>query len=241
MSTAVNVAKAIDDQRDLLLPNGEPVVNRLESLGDNCEFGFVLRSLGYETGSLFRWTVTPIDNLHIFLENNQAIAYERDSLVPFAPGMIKDEKSGISFHSKMRSERGDDGKLTFLLTEEEMDDIYQKDKSKVDHLSAKFFHRLADKDATVYVLKKNGNLDDRHLLKTAELLKKYNEKHVLLAVHEGCDAVQAGTIEEIESGVFRAHITAFAPYVNAKEIQYNEWTSILHSVSCEKSITERLC
>lgn len=28
---------------------------RFESLGDNCEFGFVHRRLSYEDGSLFRW------------------------------------------------------------------------------------------------------------------------------------------------------------------------------------------
>jgi len=38
------------------------LVQRFESLGDNCEFGMVQRYAGAEPLSLFRFIVLPIDN-----------------------------------------------------------------------------------------------------------------------------------------------------------------------------------
>lgn len=43
--------------------NNESLVARFESLGDNCEFGFVQRRSGVEDGGLLRWAVSPPEAL----------------------------------------------------------------------------------------------------------------------------------------------------------------------------------
>jgi hypothetical protein len=43
---------------------------RIESLGDNCELGFVLRHLGVEAGSLFRWAAMKHEQLLMKLRGN---------------------------------------------------------------------------------------------------------------------------------------------------------------------------
>lgn len=67
-------------------------IGRLQSLGENCEFGFVQRSLGVETSSLLRWAIAKPEDVAALLENiregqtfEQLYAYE--SITPYSPKM----------------------------------------------------------------------------------------------------------------------------------------------------------
>jgi len=112
----------------------ENFLARIESLGDNCEFGFVMRNLKYEKSSLFRWSITPIDKLIDFIKDPNQSLYNANDITPFSPGMILDKQSGFSFHSKMKSERDEEGVLNYIVSKAERVEIHEKEKSKIEHL-----------------------------------------------------------------------------------------------------------
>jgi hypothetical protein len=61
---------------------------RIESLGDNCELGFVLRHLGVEAGSLFRWAAMKPEQLLMKLRADFDGMYEFANLSPLRPAMV---------------------------------------------------------------------------------------------------------------------------------------------------------
>jgi len=81
---------------------GIDVLGRFESLGDNCEFGFVQRQLGLESGGLFRWSVTSATSLITLLETRFEDLYRFENLVPTnSKNMIRDTATDIGFHTEM--------------------------------------------------------------------------------------------------------------------------------------------
>ena len=56
-------------------------LSRIESLGDNCELGFVLRRLGSEEGMLFRWASMQPESLLATLRADFERFYEFDDLI----------------------------------------------------------------------------------------------------------------------------------------------------------------
>jgi hypothetical protein len=72
---------------------------RLEALGDNCEFGFLLRRLGFEDGMLFRWASIRPQCLLATLRNDFVDLYQFDNLVPAQVGMVRDLHYGIAWHT----------------------------------------------------------------------------------------------------------------------------------------------
>src|SRR5437016_5768301 len=79
------------------------IIAEFESLGDNCEFGFVQRHHGLEPGGLLRWASSNFDGLVHALECRFTGLYQLDDLEPYTPNMVIDRKYGIAFHSAMHS------------------------------------------------------------------------------------------------------------------------------------------
>src|SRR6516225_7169551 len=108
------------------------VLRHFESLGDNCEFGFVQRANGYEDGGLFRWSISPLEKLILCFDENFKDLYLFENLEPSAPDMVRDIATGLMFHTQMHSIDGQ-----FVLGEAARRGIYAREKSKMDHLLEK--------------------------------------------------------------------------------------------------------
>ncbi len=217
-------------------------LSRLESLGDNCELGFVLRKAKYEKGGLFRWTITPVDKLIGFLENPEKDLFCRDSLVPYGPGMVLDLSSGFSFHSQMRSEKNDQGVLEYVATEAERAELFEIEKSKIDYLKESFLKRLRAPVGSIYIIKANNGIDPKHIRELAALLDSYSSKHVLVEVSDKCDDLQEKNSNMlVDCGShFSAKISRFAHYVAANDICYSDWEQLIFELKNCKKISERL-
>src|ERR1041385_7120891 len=84
----------------IVISEDAKIVAKFESLGDNCEFGFVQRHHGLEPGGLLRWaSSTTLDGLVQALECRFAGLYQLDDLSPYTANMVVDCKFGIAFHS----------------------------------------------------------------------------------------------------------------------------------------------
>lgn len=217
----------------------EQFLERIESLGDNCELGFVMRNLKYEKGGLFRWTITPIDKLVAYLSDIDQALFEKESLSPFSPGMVIDAKSGFSFHSAMKSEKNESGDLSYIDSSAERDSFYLKEKSKIDYLCNGFKERITADKGSIYLVKANKGMDQSAVRNLVASIGRYSSKHVLVEVRSEVPAEQP-LLQCIDDNHYLAKITRFAPYVAANDVLYEEWNGILKAICSCSNIIKRI-
>lgn len=124
-------------------------LERFESLGDNCEFGFFERFHGREVGSLLRWAVTPPESLAKAIRSGFSGIYDFEYLMPNTDGMVRDTRSGIAFHSRMASKDN-----VFLANDQDRYEIFKGEQEKINYLTAKILDSLS-KDK-IFICKKTG-------------------------------------------------------------------------------------
>jgi len=196
------------------------VLQRFESLGDNCEFGFVQRANGYEDGGLLRWSISPLDKLILCLDTNFKDFYLFDNLEPSAPDMVRDTGTGLMFHTQMHSIDGQ-----FVLSRAARREIYAKEKSKMDHLLDKFRRRMQE-PGTICVYKRNSGVSDSDAKRLQQSLNTQGSS-VLLLVRSTNDPARWSTVEQSSPGFFVGLIDGFAPYFAANQVSIRIWNLLL--------------
>jgi hypothetical protein len=201
-----------------------PLLQRFESLGDNCEFGFVQRANRYEEGGLLRWSISPLDKLILCFETDFTDLYLFESLEPSAPDMVCDIASGLMFHTEMHSIDG-----RFVLPDEARREIYSRERPKIDHLLDKFHRRVAEPD-TICVYKRNSGISDNDAVRLYQSLNKLGRSK-LLVVRSTDDSPKWSTVECRGSGLFIGLIDEFAPYFAADRVSIRIWNRLLENAS----------
>ena len=197
------------------------IVEHFESLGDNCEFGFVQRALGVEPGGLLRWAVSPPDALAVAIENRFSGIFEYENLTPnpSSAGMVFDNATGFSFHTGMSSKDG-----VFVLSDEERRIVWWKEKEKVDYLVLKL-NSLLESGERIFVYKQNSGLSDDRLRKLARsILLRGPGK--LLYVETG---TEAGSVIKRGENLYVGRLDKLAPYDSANSVSLDAWTKVLQS------------
>lgn len=207
--------------------NQQKLLRMTESLGSNCEYGFFQRFSGYEPSSLFRWAITPVENLIRFLELKPEI-FRRNDIRPHSQTMIADAGSGFKFHSKLA--RGHAGDTPILAEGEEFERIYGDEKAKFDFLFSKFF-RQARFNPAVYVIRSNPNrLQESRMRELATLLREMNEEHHLLWV-EADDSAGAPVLQDLGDGLLQGRVDRLTTYEAANNIDEEGWARLMSAVS----------
>jgi hypothetical protein len=204
---------------DILSP---ALLQRFESLGDNCEFGFLQRANGYEDGGLLRWSISPLDKLIICFETDFRHLYLFENLEPSAPDMVRDITTGLMFHTEMHSIDGH-----FVLDDQARREIYLRERSKIDHLVDKFRLKLRDPD-TICVYKRNSGITDTDAVRLQQSLSKFGPSNLLI-VRSTDDRARWSTVECLSSGPFLGLIDKFAPYVAADHVSIHVWNRLLQN------------
>ena len=214
-------------------------LNKIESLGDNCELGFVMRNLKYEESGLFRWSITPVSALNKFLDDPTTNLYEESDLTPCSPGMVLDNKNGFSFHTKMRSEKNGKGEFCYKQRKCERLRIYEKEKQKIDYLQAKFIKRLQSSKGSLYFIKSNNGIPEAEVSTLSYILNSYCEKHVLIEVRtlELCDRQDLSPKSDTH---YVACVGKFAPYIRANDVVFNDWNRVLTVIANDTKIAEKI-
>lgn len=112
-------------------------MNKIISLGYNCEIGLVLQAAGIDDGSFFRFTFQQNEDLVRIIKNNFKNIYAWDNLRAYTHDMVKDDHYRIAYHSKMYSKRVDDH-WEFLAPESELRSIHQSEVEKAQYLIQKW-------------------------------------------------------------------------------------------------------
>lgn len=202
---------------------------RIESLGDNCELGFVLQKLGCEAGSLFRWAAITPEQLLSKLRANFKGMYEFQNLEPFRDEMVLDTKYGVGWHSDMKSARVGDHRA-FLLDEAKRRKIYSIEKHKIRYLLNKFVARV-QLGGVVFVIKSNDGIRPKTIEDLFEAISDLaaGARFALLEVQASSESSLVGTVMQRDAGLLRGYVSQFAPYDDAKPRDMDAWVSVLNA------------
>ncbi len=192
-------------------------VTRFESLGDNCEFGFVLRTYGVKRGGLFRWALTTVPVLCNTLGAKVDKFYRLENLEPSNPRMLRDKATGLRFHSEMIKDSA------FV---ENYFQIYQDEIKKIHYLYSQFQMRLAD-PACILVYKDNRNPDADKIQKLADTIKA-DGKAKLLYVTRQAD-IPPGEVRAKGGNLYYGKIDRLAEYSTAQDFSKRVWGQVLEN------------
>ncbi len=197
-------------------------IGRFESLGDNCEFGFVQRVLGNDTSSLFRWAIAaPAPLLRAFADDFAGL-YQYENLEPSAVDMVRDNRYGFFFHTAMRSVD-----KVFVQPDSERRITYQSEKAKMDHLMARFRTRLAD-PSTIFVYKTNPGVTDQDASMLLHAIRKYGDANLLVVRVAGAEAAP-GTVRRAADGLLIGYVDRFAAYTKADDVSADIWNDVVRN------------
>ena len=200
-------------------------LSRLEGFGDNCEFGFVLRRLGFEDGMLLRWASISPDSLLATLRGEFQHIYEFENLTPQNPKMVHERHYGTAWHSEMRSTL-QAGRLAFEEDEAVRRVIHAKEAEKLAYLIAKLRRKFSHPNP-IFVIKANAGiaasvLEGIHY----QLYRRVSSRNVTLL--EVCaDPARAGRIEAVGANLLRGYVTRFASYNRADEADDASWHAVM--------------
>lgn len=198
---------------------------RFESIGDNCEFGFVLRSFGNLESSLFRWAfLADYAKLLDFVPNVPIDLYHSDLLVPFVDDMVTNVKYEISFHSKLLS-KCIGGNRVYLYKEYDFTKIHKNEVEKISYLSSKFENSLRS-GRKIFVIKNNLNEMAREIDVLASRIFKCSGSKTLRIVRTD-DFFAFGKVVKESNHLYLGFIDEFAYYESADLIRSKYWPEIL--------------
>jgi glycosyltransferase involved in cell wall biosynthesis len=232
MATAIRVQVVIEsdnqlrDHQQLAVSKNIENLGLFESLGDNCEFGFVLRALGNNTSSLLRWgLLDSVADTARGVRTSFRNAFTFEHLEPAGEGqMVRDVTSGVAFHTQMRSiER--DGRWEFIAPEAERRKIYEQESRKLDYLRQKFDREIAG-NHRIYVTKRNDGLSQSDVEALLNAVR-FRGGGRLLYVTLADSSHAAGTVERISDTLVHGWIDRFAPYDHADHVSLTHWQSLL--------------
>lgn len=203
-------------------------LSQFESIGNNCEFGFVQRALGYEESSLLRWAfVDDIEALRSGLQSRFEGLFAFENLRPAGCGtMVRDIRAGVAFHSKMLSAE-ENGEWHFVQSDAERREIFEAERGKIAHLLQKFDRNIAGSDR-IYVLKWNNELTHEDALLVLDAISARGGGRLLYVVEAEFPS-QVGTVEMINPRLMRGWIDRLAPYTQSDDVSLACWEKILRA------------
>jgi hypothetical protein len=198
---------------------------KFESIGDNCEFGFVQQHYQFEGGGLMRWAlVGNADALINGIRTRFAGMFAFENLIPTGGGtMVFDRKAGIAFHTDMTSvEQG--GRFVFAKSEAERREIHAEEAGKLAYLVDKFFVTLSE-GQKILVFKQNRVIAPEVAQAILAAVGAYGDCSLLYVDPQQPGEV-VGSVERVSERRYRGVIDRFAPYDRANDVSIEAWTEI---------------
>jgi hypothetical protein len=192
-------------------------ITRFESLGDNCEFGFVMSRHGVAYSSLFRWAITSLPVLCETLRNDFKDLYRLENLEPASPKMLLDRGTGARFHTDMVRNH------VFV---ENYRTVYEQEANKVMHLRKRLQEKLQDPNA-IFVYKDRRDPPRQALQTLADLVAERGGARLLYVTAQG--ALPPGAVEQAGDNLHIARIDRFADYVTANVTSEQVWDTIIET------------
>ena len=210
-----------------------------ESLGDNCEFGLVQRSVGAEPLGLLRFAgfYLPVEirleKLVDALEADFIGLGSLDTVSVEAAGetrefMVTEGAYNLMYHSFMH-----EGEI-------EPEILRQREATRLTFLRRKLLEDLKNGEK-VWVWKSNIKLTLDQIERLVAVLRRHGQ-NILLWVVEADDAHRPGSVERISDNLLKGYVERFAPYHNAPDISPQSWLEVCQAAYdlCNPSTVDEL-
>jgi hypothetical protein len=201
-------------------------LQKFEPAGINCEFGFVLRKLGSERPTLFRWNnVRPVE-FRLLLDNKFHDVFSFENVIPLGAKMVLDTAYKWAFHSALHSDENNQ----FLAQGAELKRLHRIEHAKIQHDINVFTQRLHEGGLVCVLLVKSMAEED--MAQTLSAIDRYagNTKNSLLLVTEPLAASdKPGSVIEVASRLRRGVVSRVAPHGQADDADYDNWRLILET------------
>jgi hypothetical protein len=198
---------------------------RIESLGDNCELGFVLRRLGWEDGSLLRWASISPESLLATLRGDFEHIYEYENLTPLRLTMVQDARYGTAWHTEMTASVSG-GALVFNHDETIRRGIHAKEQDKRAHLVAKLRKKFAHPNP-LFVIKARTGLNPEVLEGIHYQLYRRVRSPRFTLLEICADEARSGQMTVVDRNHLRGWVRRFASYEKANDGDDASWHSVL--------------
>ena len=207
----------------------EQTFNRFESLGYNCEFGFVLKKNGNKISSFFRWAfILDYKKVCDLISNDFENVFLFKNLTPSVDSRtsIIDNYYNISFHVTIHN-KIINNRAYFIDSEDVIFQKYKKELQKINYLKNKFMNNLVNKNM-IYVIKSNIATPGADIINLSKIInKKSNGKSCVLYVTITQNRENLYKLKKYIGNIYIGYIDRFAPNSNADESNYAGWSKLL--------------
>jgi hypothetical protein len=195
------------------------IIGQFDSLGQNCEYGFIQAANHFGEGNLLTFALADSANAVIrLLEQRMEGLYTRDRLEQVGDGpLVRDRHYGIAFHSKMYVHKN------LPTPEAERDAIYADDLGKLTYQTEKFRAQLSA-PRRIWVYKSLNRIGLDKILELHGALAAYGPNR-LLVVQE--DPASPAGVEMLDQGLYLGHIPAYSPGGEAWRFDPQAWATVL--------------
>ena len=201
---------------------------QFESLGDNCEFGFVQKQAGALNISLLRWAGISYQGLLKGLAQDFEGLFAFDRLAPVWTDMVADREYGVSFHTQFKIATVD-GRHAFAEAPEALVVTYAKEAARIALLRRKFIEGL-DTGERIYVYKHKAAITPAELDALKAGLDRRRPQRLLCVAPEG-PWHAAGRVMLVRDGLKLGALARFAPPERTQDGDFDNWVSICRAAA----------
>jgi hypothetical protein len=213
-------APASEDFGPTMLSGEIPVSElmlKFESLGQNCEFGFVQRSCRAEPNDLLRFASAPLPSLLAALQAGFDGMGSPESLqVKLSDDghefIILDLNYGFEYHALV------------MVGQKTVDAVRRRELRRLPMLVSKFLQEL-QLGRKIFVFKGMVALDEEVVFPLAALLRRYGPA-TLMFVSLADARHPAGTVERRSPGFLVGYLERYAPGDQADDLLLEQWVQI---------------
>jgi hypothetical protein len=199
---------------DMALPD---IMQKFESLGQNCEFGLVQRHYQAEPLGLFRFSSTPLPKLLLALEHQLSGLGDRGSLTVSVSDngrelMVEDKKFGFLYHAWVKT------------GEQTIEAVEDRELKRLPFLKRKLLRDLELGDK-VFVFHAMRSIPEEEVFPLAANLQCHGPNTLLFVTLADHDHA-AGSVEIRSPGFLVGYLDRFAPPEDAVDASFETWASI---------------
>lgn len=192
----------------------------LQSLGENCELGFVQRWAGAEPLGLFRWASTPLNSLLSVLEAGfeglgapEDLTIEMDGATEFH---VVDRRYGFRNHSWAYQNKG-----------ARREDILKRESIRLPYLARLMLETLEGNDK-LFCYHDAGKSDISRISPLVNGLGRYGQNWLLWVTLARGEA-RSGTAEIVGDRLIKGYIDQFQPIHNVRQPSFDAWIAMIRA------------
>jgi hypothetical protein len=195
-------------------------LNSFESLGVNCEFGFVQRHAGLEPLGLLRFSGSELERTVAGLDSNWNGIDSADDIVPFDTGTVwhvRHRRYALDMHTFIKN-----GEAT-------SEEIRSRETNRLRFLADKLTNDAHEAEK-IFVIQRRNRLSEAEVLPVFLALRRRGPCRLLWLV-PGDEAQQTESVEMVSDGLFRGCLRRFSPPGRHFEPDTESWLAVLKAAA----------